>query len=83
MRLLLDAIVAILVLPIFLAVAFLFGLPFGLVGGWASAFVSAWPILLYYHDRFLTPVIPPSWTVDLIRRAQAYVDFHSDPNSRQ
>jgi hypothetical protein len=44
------------------------------------ALVAAWPILLYYHDRFLISVIPSSWTVDLIRRAQAYADFYSDPN---
>jgi hypothetical protein len=83
MRSLLDVIVALLVLPFFLAVALLFGFVFGLVGGGASAFVAAWPILLYYHDRFLIPVIPSSWTVDLIRRAQAYADFHSDPNRRR
>jgi hypothetical protein len=75
-----DVIMALLALPFFLAFAFLFGLVFGLVGGYASAFVAAWPILLYYHDRFLTSLIPSSWTVDLIRRGQAYADFHSDPN---
>jgi hypothetical protein len=72
MRSLLDVILVLLVLPVVLAFAFLFGLVFGLVGGPASAFVAAWPILLYYHDRFLISVIPSSWTVDLIRRAQAY-----------
>jgi hypothetical protein len=36
--------------------------------------------LLYYHDRFPLSIIPSSWTVELIRRGQAYVDFHSDSN---
>jgi hypothetical protein len=80
MRSLFDVFMALLALPVFLALALLFGLVFGLVGGHASAFVAAWPILLYYHDRFLISVIPSSWTVDLIRRAQAYADFYSDPN---
>ena len=82
MRLLFDIAVALLVLPFFLALALLFGLVFGLVGGGASAFVSAWPIICYYHDRFLLGVIPSSWTADLIRRAEACVKFYSDPNRR-
>jgi hypothetical protein len=61
MRLLFDIIVALVILPVFLGLALLFGVVFGLVGGGASAFVSAWPILVYYHDRFLTGVIPPAW----------------------
>jgi hypothetical protein len=80
MRTVIGVVVALLVLPIFLASALLFGLIFGLVGGGASALVAAWPILLFYHDRFLLAFVPPTWTIKLIRHVQAHVDFFSDPN---
>ena len=75
MRTVVDVVVAVLALPMFLAVALLFGVAFGLVGGGASAMVAAWPILLFYHDRFLMMFVPPSWTDGIVRRIQAYVDF--------
>lgn len=81
MRFILDVVLALLFLPLFIALALLAGGVFMLVGGIASAVVAAWPIVLYYHDRFLLAVIPPSWTLNFIRRVQAYVDFHSDPNA--
>ncbi|MGY3446263.1 MULTISPECIES: hypothetical protein [unclassified Bradyrhizobium] len=83
MRLLLDIVIALLVLPVFLVAALLVAVVFGLVGGGASAFVSAWPVIEYYHDRFLLSVIPSSWTAGLIRRAEACVDFYSDQNRRR
>jgi hypothetical protein len=76
-----DIVVALLVLPFFLTIALLLGLIFGLVGGWASAIVAAWPILLFYHDRYLLMFVPSNWTFGAIRRVQAYVDFYSDTDS--
>jgi hypothetical protein len=83
MKTLISLILAILMLPIVLAVALLFALVFGAVGGGAGAVVAAWPILLYYHDRYLLAFIPASWTLRTVRRVQAYVDFHRDPNSQR
>lgn len=75
--------VSIIVLPVFLGLALLFGLPFLVVGGWAGGVVAAWPIFLYYHDRFLMPFVPPRYTAGLIGRVQAYVDFHVGPSERR
>jgi hypothetical protein len=76
-----GVVVAILIFPVFFALALPFGLIFGAVGGMPSGVVAVWPILLYYHDRFLIPCIPARWTRDLVRRGQAYVEFYSPPRS--
>jgi hypothetical protein len=65
-------VVALLWLPIFLALALLLGLMFGLVGGGASALVAVWPLMLFYHDRFVLAVVPPHWRVGLIRQFGAH-----------
>lgn len=78
-----DAILAVLFLPVFFSIGLLIAIIFGLVGGFPSAFVSAWPFLEYYIDRFLTPLLPPSWIACAMRRADIYIDFYSDPARRK
>ena len=83
MRILFDAFAAVILAPLVLGLAIVFAIIFGLIGGTASAVVAAWPILLFYHDRYLITIIPLSWTADFIARIQEYVAFHDDPNRRR
>lgn len=78
-----DVVLAVLFLPLFFSIGLVIAIIFGLVGGVPSAFVSAWPLLEYYIDRFLLPVLPTSWIACTMRRADKYLDFYSDPSRRR
>jgi hypothetical protein len=80
MRTLIDVAVAVIIAPFVLTIAMILAIVLGLIGGKAGAIVAAWPLLLWYHDRYLLTFIHPRWTASLIERVQEYVRFHDDPN---